>query len=110
MVDFLIADFSAFEDGETVVYEHYDNSGDSNNESVHVYIYVKVIKRISDENERFPIYLINVGEGQELEARSDRLYRMVRPSASTSSELEVYTDGNRSYTNEKLEEIFQLVE
>ncbi|XP_052102786.1 sacsin-like [Mytilus californianus] len=110
LVDFLIADFEAFEDGETVVYEHYDNSGHSNNDSVHVYIYVKVIKRISDENERFPIYLINVGEGQEIEARSHRLYRMERPSDSTSSELEVYTDGNRSYTNEKLTEIFQLVE
>ncbi|VDI08009.1 Hypothetical predicted protein [Mytilus galloprovincialis] len=110
LVDFLIADFSSFEDGETVVYEHYDNSGDSNKESVHVYIYVKVIKRVSDENERFPIYLINVGEGQEIKARSHRLYKMVRPSDSTSSELEVYTDGNRSYKNEKLGEIFQLVE
>jgi hypothetical protein len=37
----LIADFLAFEVGDIVVYEQYDNAGDSNEQEVSVYIYAK---------------------------------------------------------------------
>jgi hypothetical protein len=52
----LIADFLTFEAGDIVVYEHFDNAGDSNEQEVSVYIYAKIIRKVLNGTERFPIY------------------------------------------------------
>jgi hypothetical protein len=45
-IDYLIADFLTFEAGDIVVYEHFDNAGDSNGQEVSVYIYAKIIRKV----------------------------------------------------------------
>jgi hypothetical protein len=67
-----------------MVYEQYDNAGDSNEQEVSVYIYAKIIRKVLNGTERFPIYLVNIGDGKEIEVRSFRLYKIVRPSQSQS--------------------------
>jgi sacsin len=109
-IDYLIADFLTFEAGDIVVYEHFDNAGDSNGQEVSVYIYAKIIRIVLNGTERFPIYLVNIGDGREIEVRSYRLYKIVRPSHATPTELELYTDGNTENRDTKLAEILQMIE
>jgi hypothetical protein len=109
-IDYLIADFLTFEAGDIVVYEHFDNAGDSNGHEVSVYIYAKIIRKVLNGTARFPIYLVNIGDGKEIEVRSYRLYKIVRPSHATPTELELYTDGNTENRDTKLAEILQMIE
>jgi sacsin len=109
-IDYLIADFLTFEAGDIVVYEHFDNAGDSNGQEVSVYIYAKIIRIVLNGTERFPIYLVNIGDGREIEVRSYRLYKIGRPSHATPTELELYTDGNTENRDTKLAEILQMIE
>jgi hypothetical protein len=109
-IDYLIADFLTFEAGDIVVYEHFDNAGDSNGQEVSVYIYAKIIRIVLNGTKRFPIYLVNIGDGREIEVRSYRLYKIGRPSHATPTELELYTDGNTENRDTKLAEILQMIE
>jgi hypothetical protein len=46
--------FLTFEAGDIVVYEHFDNAGDSNGQEGSVYIYAKIIRIVLNGTERFP--------------------------------------------------------
>lgn len=110
MVEYLVNDFTTFESGDMAVFEQHDSSGDDD-DAVLVYIFVKIIKCISGENEGFPEgYLVNAGYGVEKRVRSYRLYKLRRQTAASPTEIELFMGGNASDTKARRSEIFQMVE
>lgn len=77
-----------------MVYEHYDDSGEASGDAIFVYIYVKIVHRFSDISERFPRYIVDIGNREERTVKSHRLYKLVRSSDTPTTDIELFSDGH----------------
>jgi hypothetical protein len=109
LYDCLCSELSEFEAGDHAVYEVCDNISESFNAKNRMYIYVKIVKKISDNSESFPFYLINTGDEGDIEARSHRLYKVVRTSCVSTTEVDKYTQQQIDSSLVR-SEIYQTVE
>jgi sacsin len=92
LYDCLCSELSEFEPGDHAVYEVCDNISESFDAKNRMYIYVKIVKKISDDSESFPFYLINTGDEGDIDARSHRLYKVVRTSCVSTTEVDTYAE------------------
>ena len=92
LYDCLCSEMSEFEPGDHAVYEVCDNISESFDAKNRMYIYVKIVKKISDDSESFPFYLINTGDEGDIDARSHRLYKVVRTSCVSTTEVDTYAE------------------
>lgn len=103
----LRAGFEDFSPGEHAVCEIYGEDRDGDGGDSSIYIYVKVLKKLTDGT--FPTYSVNTGEELEEEVPSFRLYTLMRENESTQ-DLDCYADGQASSDAGRFKEVFLTVE
>ncbi|CAC5408789.1 unnamed protein product [Mytilus coruscus] len=95
-LDSLVQDFVKFSPGDYAVYEIFDNIGDDvdSKDIARIYIYVKIIEQLIDG--QFPMYKVDVGEGQTKEVHSFLLHQIERKKNQEMG-LELHTHGHAGY-------------
>jgi sacsin len=119
-LQFLVQELVQFSSGDYAVFEVFDNLHDDDKDEqgkAAVYIYVKIVHCLSTDQDQFPLYKVNIGDGQTMDVRSLRLYVIVRPrstdggsTAGNPLETCLYTGEKRVYTEKDKAAIFQEIE
>ncbi|XP_063435464.1 sacsin-like isoform X1 [Mytilus trossulus] len=108
-LDSLVQDFVEFSPGDYAVCEIFDNIDDDvdSKDIARVYINVKIIEQLIDG--QFPLYKVDVGEGQTKEVYSYLLYQIERKK-NLEMGLELHTHGHAGYNEGTRDKIKQQIE
>ncbi|CAG2235839.1 unnamed protein product [Mytilus edulis] len=108
-LDSLVQDFVKFSPGDYAVYEIFDNIDDDvdSKDIARMYIYVKIIEQLIDG--QFPLYKVDVGEGQTKDVYSYLLYQIERKK-NLEMGLELHTHGHAGYNEGTKDKIKQQIE
>ena len=119
-LQFLVQELVQFSSGDYAVFAVFDNLHDDDEDEqgkAAVYIYVKIVDCLSTDQDQFPLYKVNIGDGQTMDVRSLRLYVIVRPrstdggsTAGNPQDTCLYTGEKRVYTEKDKAAIFQEIE
>ena len=119
-LQFLVQELVQFSSGDYAVFEVFDNLHDDVEDEqgkAAVYIYVKIVDCLSTDQDQFPLYKVDIGDGQTMDVRSLRLYVIVRPrstdggsTAGNHLETCLYTGEKRVYTEKDKAAIVQEIE
>ncbi|VDI39131.1 sacsin, partial [Mytilus galloprovincialis] len=108
-LDSLVQDFVKFSPGDYAVCEIFDNIDDDvdSKDIARMYIYVKIIEQLIDG--QFPLYKVDVGEGQTKDVYSYLLYQIERKK-NLEMGLELHTHGHAGYNEGTKDKIKQQIE
>ncbi|XP_052102784.1 sacsin-like [Mytilus californianus] len=108
-LDSLVQDLVKFSPGDYAVHEIFDNIDDvvDSKDIARIYIYVKIIEQLIDG--QFPLYKVDVGEGQSKEVHSFLLYQIQRMKNQEMG-LELHTHVHAGYNIGTKDKIKQQIE